>query len=171
MKICVSGSGDKETDRVMKMAYEVGAEIAKQKCILLTGGCAGVPYEAVKGAVKENGETVAYSPAKNFNEHTQLYRFPTEGFSKIVYTGKGIPGRNQILVEHSDGVLLIAGRIGTLNEFTLAYVLGKPIGVLEGSGGITDFIKDIEKICVSFGSTIFYDNNPKELVRKLRSVM
>lgn len=154
----------------MKKAYDVGREIASQGHILLTGGCGGIPYEAARGASEGNGKTVAYSPAKNIKEHMELYGFPVKGFTKIIYTGMGIPGRNQNLIENADRVILIAGKIGTLNEFTLAYIFGKPIGILEGSGGLTEFIETIEKRCDNRGSVIIYESEPKKLVEKIISI-
>jgi hypothetical protein len=44
-------------------------------------------------------------------------------------------------------VLIIGGATGTLNEFTIAYDEGKIIGVLEGSGGVADYIQKIIEIC------------------------
>lgn len=56
-----------------------------------------------------------------------------------------------------------------MNEFTIAFDLGKKIGVLEGSGGITKnaikvLLKSIDK---ETGSKVIFDSNPKRLVEKL----
>jgi len=56
-----------------------------------------------------------------------------------------------------------------MNEFTIAYDLGKDIGILKGSGGIakeaiTVLLRDIDK---SSNSTIIYDSDPVSLVRRV----
>lgn len=56
-----------------------------------------------------------------------------------------------------------------MNEFTVAYDLGKNIGVLEGSGGITSeaikaLLKDAYK---ETGSKVVWESDPVKLVEKL----
>lgn len=67
----------------------------------------------------------------------------------------------------ADGVIIICGRMGTLNEFTTAFEDQKPIGVLEGSGGIADKIRIIATGPHRGVKKIVYEKNPKKLVRKL----
>ena len=57
--------------------------------------------------------------------------------------------------------------MGTLNEFTIAYEDGKPIGVLEGSGGTADLIRYITKRPHTKRGVIIYNTEPKKLVREL----
>ncbi len=64
-------------------------------------------------------------------------------------------------------VLIGCGRIGTLNEFTIAFEDDKPIGVLTGAGGTADEIKDIlNKSHRGMGKVVF-DSNPKILIEKV----
>ena len=170
MKISICGASLPPFDKaILKKAYEIGKEIALDNHILRFGGCWGYPYEAAKGAFENKGKVVAISPAKNKEDHTNNYKFPTQNFTEIHYTGLGIPGRNLPLVVESDAAIMISGQIGTLNEFTIAFHQKKPIGVLEGSGGITNLIKEIAEICSRVGEKdkIVYDKEPKRLVRKL----
>lgn len=167
MKMAVCGSSiitDKET---AKKAFEIGREIAKNNVLLLTGAGNGYPYEAAKGAFSVNGRVFGVSPAANREEHANKYLFPTENFTKIEFTGLGIPGRNLPLVKEADGIVLIAGQIGSLNEFTIAFHYNKPIGVLKGSGGIIEIIEKIAEICNKKGEkeNIVYSSEPKELVQ------
>ncbi len=67
----------------------------------------------------------------------------------------------------SDAVIVICGRIGTLNEFTIAFEDNKPIGVLIGTGGTADMIKEIIKRGHRGPGKVVYSKNPKELVEKL----
>lgn len=57
--------------------------------------------------------------------------------------------------------------MGTLNEFTIAYEDGKPIGVLEGSGGTADLIRELLKKPHREGAEVVYDKDPKKLISKL----
>ncbi|MCJ7786709.1 hypothetical protein MUP06_00635, partial [Patescibacteria group bacterium] len=76
-------------------------------------------------------------------------------------------GRNLIMTNAADGVIVICGRMGTLNEFTTAFEDQKPIGVLEGSGGTADKIKLIATGPYRGVKKIIYEGNPKELVKRL----
>lgn len=174
MKIAISGVGrDEKTDpEVVKKAKEIGKEIAKQGHIILTGGCHGYPKAAAQGAMEEKGKVIAYSPANDEEEHEERYDFPKDCFSQIKYTGLGIPERNFPLVKDADSLIIIGGQTGTLNEFTLAFHEAKPIGVLKGSGGITDLIPQIAEVCNKIGEKdlVVYSDKPKELVEKLMKV-
>ena len=154
---------------ILKKAYEIGKEIAVNNHILRFGGCWGYPYEAAKGTFENKGKIVAISPAKDKEEHVNKYNFPTQNFTEIKYTGLGIPGRNMPLVFDSDAIIIISGQIGTLNEFTIAFYYKKPIGILVGSGGITNLVKEIAEVCSKVGEKdmIVYEKEPKELIRKL----
>jgi len=170
MKIAVCGSAAKGDDgKVLKKAFEIGKEIAKNKATVVTGATIGYSLEAAKGAVSENGKIIGISPAKDEEEHKEKYGFTTEYFTKIQYTGVGIPKRNYNLVEAADAVIIIGGQIGTLNEFTIAFVKNKIIGILEDSGGITEIIDKVAEICEkdNEGGDVVYSENPKELVGKI----
>ena len=167
MKIAVCGSSiisDKET---AKKAFEIGRGIAKNSVLLLTGAGNGYPYEAAKGAFSADGKVFGVSPAANEEEHANKYLFPTENFTKIEFTGLGIPGRNFPLVKQADAIIIVSGQIGSLNEFTIAFHYNKPIGVLKGSGGIIGIIEKIAEICNKKNEkeNIVYSSVPKGLVQ------
>jgi uncharacterized protein (TIGR00725 family) len=166
MKIAVCGHGENLDPAISKRAFEIGLEIAEKNILLLTGAGAGYPYEAVKGATSINGNVFGISPAANEKEHQSKYFFPIKGFTKIEYTGMGIPGRNLPLVKEADAVIIISGKTGTLNEFTIAFHYGKPIGILKGSKGITELIGQIAEICNKNNEkeNIVYSSDPKELI-------
>lgn len=174
MKVAISGVGrDKVMDpKIAEKAKELGKELAKQGHIILTGGCHGYPEAAARGALEADGKVIAYSPANDEEEHKEKYGFSTEGFSEIKYTGLGIPERNFPLVKDADAVIIIGGQTGTLNEFTIAFHYGKPIGVLKGSGGVTDLLPKIADVCNKIGENdlVVYSDKPKELVEKLMKV-
>ena len=173
MKIAICGASLPPFDKaILKKSYEIGIEIAASKHALRCGACRGYPYEAAKGCFTNNGRVEAISPARNKEEHINHYKFPTQNFTEIYYTGLGIPGRNLPLVVNSDAIILISGQIGTLNEFTIAFHNKKPIGILEGSGGITNIVREIAEICrkVNQGNTIIYEKEPERLIRELAAL-
>ena len=75
-------------------------------------------------------------------------------------------GRNVILVRSADIVVVIAGGMGTLNEFTIAVDEGKLVGVLTGTGGVAD---EIERLlpCVRRPEMVLFDTSPNGLLKRL----
>ena len=83
----------------------------------------------------------------------------------IVYTGFGYKGRNVINVRSAEVVIIFGGATGTLNEFTIAYDEGKIIGVLEGSGGVADHVREIIQFCQKpTRGLVVFDKDPEKLV-------
>ena len=77
-------------------------------------------------------------------------------------------GRELVNIHSSDIVIVVGGRSGTLGEFAIAYEEGKLIGVLEGTGGITDALPALEaSLNKQTGSEVLYDSDPSALVRRL----
>ncbi|MCK4335435.1 MAG: hypothetical protein KAT94_00160 [Candidatus Aenigmarchaeota archaeon] len=172
LKIGVFGSSGNVTEESRKKAFELGKEIAKHDCILVTGATTGLPYEAVKGAKEGGGFVVGISPAHNLEEHVNKYGMPKESHDVVIFTGFGRKGRNLINVRSCDASIFVSGSYGTLNEFTTAYDEGKVMGIMEGTGGVSDHLKEIVKICnKETGAKIFYDSDPRKLVEKLLEVL
>lgn len=183
MKIGVYGSASGSIGRsVDEKAREVGREIARRGHILVTGGCLGIPYEAVLGTYELGGECIGFSPATDVDCHANVYGLPTDGFSEFVFIPKHyvhvneravcLKYRNVSSVAAVDAAIIIGGRIGSMNEFTIAFDLGKNIGVLEGSGGISDraikvLLEDANK---PSSSKIIFDSDPISLVKQLCSL-
>ena len=71
-----------------------------------------------------------------------------------------------MLTRASDAVIFICGRMGTLNEFTIAFEDGKPLGVLEGTGGTADIIKELIVKSYRGPGKIAYSEEPVELLKK-----
>ncbi len=168
-KICVSGAaetGGCSPDAIAK-AEEVGACIAKAGMVLVTGATNGIPYWAAKGAKEAGGFVIGFSPASSEAAHIKTYHLPTDYHDLIVYTGFDYDGRDLIVTRAADGVISICGRVGSLHEFTTTFEDKKPSGVLEGTGGAADMIREIlTKGKRGFGKTVF-DHDPKELVAKV----
>lgn len=168
-KICVSGAA--ETGLCSKDALlfseRVGAAVAKAGMVLVTGSTIGIPQWAAKGAKEAGGIVIGFSPASSEIAHIKTYHLPTDYHDIIVYTGFEYAGRNLMLTRAADAIITICGRIGTLNEFTIAFEDQKINGILEGSGGAADMLRDIlTKSKRGFGKTTF-SKNPEELVAKV----
>jgi uncharacterized protein (TIGR00725 family) len=169
IKICISGAA--ETSHCGKEAYErakeLGREIVRQKSVLLTGATTGFPYWTTMGAKELDGTSIGISPASSEEEHIHAYKLPTNNMDLIIYTGFGFSGRNLMLTRSADAVIVGCGRIGTINEFTIAYEDGKPIGVLEGDWSADEVIKMIIEKGNRPTNNIVFDKDPKKLVEKV----
>ena len=106
-------------------------------------GHQGIPHEAAEGAKSQGGIVIGISPATNIKEHINKYNSPTECYDVIIYTGNGLMGREIESIRNCDVVIFAGGRSGTLGEFAIAYDEGKIIGILEGTGGISQYIREI----------------------------
>jgi uncharacterized protein (TIGR00725 family) len=154
-----------EENRVKAPAEELGRALARCDCMLVTGATTGVPAQVAKAFRTGGGFAIGVSPAANRTEHRESYGLPDDGADLIIYTGFGLKGRNVINVRSADIVIIVGGATGTLNEFTIAYDEGKIIGVLEGTGGIADRLREIIACCNKpTRSTVIYDTEPERLV-------
>ncbi|NQV00694.1 MAG: LOG family protein [Parcubacteria group bacterium] len=168
-KLCVSGAAETGhcAENALESAKELGRQIIKQGGVLVTGATSGLPYWAAIGAKEENGIVIGLSPAASEKSHIKKYRLPVDFHDLIIYTGFNYAGRNLLLTRSSDAVIIVCGRIGTLNEFTIAFEDNKPIGVLVGTGGTADMVKGIVDKSYRGPGKIVYDSDPKKLVEKL----
>lgn len=169
VKICVSGAAETGycgLDAFDK-AKEVGREIAKQGAIITTGATTGFPLYSAMGAKDECGFSIGFSPAATEREHMEVYKLPSEYMDVVVYTGFGYSGRDLLLVRSSDAVVIGCGRIGTINEFSVAFEDHRPIGILEGSWQTDEILQTIIKSAHRPNPNIVHDSDPKALVERL----
>ena len=154
-----------ELERLTHLGQRLGKAIADRDCVLVTGATSGFPDIVSRSARAHGGLTVGVSPAASREEHTKQYSLPEDGVDLIVYTGFGLKGRNVINVRSSDVVIIFGGGIGTLNEFTIAYDEGKVIGVVEGTGGVADQIKEIAALSRKpVGPELIFESSPEVLI-------
>jgi uncharacterized protein (TIGR00725 family) len=168
-KVCVSGSAETEfcPPGTVEKAMEIGALIARRGMVLVTGATTGIPYWAAKGAKEAGGIVIGLSPAASKSAHVKTYRLPTEYHDLIIYTGFDYSGRNLLLTRSADAIITIYGRIGTLNEFTIAFEDKKPQGVLTGTGGASDELETILKVAHRGMGKVVFDSDPKLLMDKV----
>ena len=171
LKIKIGVSGASETGAcgidALDKAQELGKEIIKQGGTLVTGVTTGFPLWTAKGAKEEKGVVIGLSPAANEREHVEVYRMPLEYTDLIIYTGFGEPGRDLLFTRSCDAIIIGCGRIGSINEFTVAFQEGKPVGVLESEGGVSAIIKEIVSKGQYPTQKIIFDADPKSLVSRI----
>tara|TARA_Y100001934_G_scaffold54595_1_gene67275 strand:- start:305 stop:886 length:582 start_codon:yes stop_codon:yes gene_type:complete len=133
--IGVIGSAANVPEDVYNVAKEVGRLIALAGCITVTGGGTGIMEAASKGAHQSGGVVVGILPGGD-REGANAY------IDVAIPTGVGYALRNITTIRSSDSVIMIRGSSGTLNEVTQSYSHGKPLIVLEGTGGMADKLKE-----------------------------
>ncbi len=146
------------TPKHEKIAYEVGAEIAKSDSVLITGGLGGVMAAASHGAHDANGLTVGIIPQDDA-------RMANEFCDIGIPTGMGLT-RDFLNALTADGVIIVGGGSGTLSEVCAAYMHKKPMVAIRNIGGsvepyIDGFIDHRENI------KIIGVDTPQEAVKKI----
>ncbi|MBI1998827.1 MAG: LOG family protein [Parcubacteria group bacterium] len=169
LKLCVSGAAETGHcgPNALELAKALGREIARANAVLITGATTGFPLWASIGAKEEGGFSIGLSPASSEREHIELYKLPVDYMDVIEYTGFGYSGRNLLLTRSSDAVFVGCGRIGTINEFTVAFEDRKPIGVLEGDWETDEVIKMILEKAHRPNDKIIFDSDPRALVARV----
>lgn len=169
VKIGVSGSAELAhlgLD-VFERAKEVGREIARHGAIITTGATTGFPMYSAMGAKDECGLSIGFSPAATEQEHVGTYQLPLEYMDVVVYTGFGYAGRDLLLVRSSDAMIIGPGRIGTLNEFSVAFEDQKPTGILQGSWDTDELIQLVIDAAHRPNPNIIFDSDAKALIERL----
>jgi uncharacterized protein (TIGR00725 family) len=111
-------------DELSKLAYEVGAGLAKAGFTVVTGGEKGAMEAASHGASEAGGLAVGLLPGidrSTANEYADV----------TIVTGIG-HARNLAVVASGDVVVAVGGEWGTLSEIGLAGTLGRPVVVVGG---------------------------------------
>lgn len=118
MNVAVIG-GYRCSEKIYKIAYQVGKLIAEQGWILVCGGREGVMEAACRGAKEAGGLTVGILPsydAKDSNPYVDI-KIPT---------GLGY-ARNILVVRAAQAVIAIDGEYGTLSEIAFTFNDPRPI--------------------------------------------
>ncbi|SVB90448.1 uncharacterized protein METZ01_LOCUS243302, partial [marine metagenome] len=119
-QILVIGNNDNGcTPELEKIAYDVGAEVAKSNSVLITGGLGGVMRAACHGARESGGTTVGIIPQDDSSHANEFCDI-------VIPSGMGL-ARDFLNALSADGVIVIGGGSGTLSEICAAYMYKKPI--------------------------------------------
>ncbi|MBI5644905.1 LOG family protein [Candidatus Kaiserbacteria bacterium] len=169
VKIGVSGAADTTYAGLdaFEKAKEIGREIARQGAIITTGATTGFPLYAAMGAKDECGFSIGLSPAATEREHVDTYKLPLEYMDVVIYTGFGYSGRDILFVRSSDAMIIGPGRIGTINEFVVAYEDRRPIGILRGSSDTDELLDLIIDAAHRPNPNIIFETDPKAIVEQL----
>ena len=172
LKIGVMGSaGGDVSEQSRSLSFALGRAIGQAGCYVVTGGCPGLPLEAARGAKATGGLVIGISPGLSLDEHLHKYGSPIEAHDLLIFTGSGLMGREVVNIRSSDIVVIVGGSSGTLGELAIAYDEGKLIGVLKGTGGISEIAAEILAACKKeTGARVIYDTDPQRLVASLLEV-
>jgi len=169
LRIAVCGAAaDNVMDDFNQKVQDLGKAIAKSGNILFTGVTKGYSYEAVKGAASEGGEVIGFSPAISKEEHLEEFaNVDLELWKYIIYTGLGYKMREVLLVRNVDAVIIIGGGVGTLLGMATAPDNNVFMGIVEGSGGATRLIYEIEQLSYREKPKYVIDKDPVVLLDKI----
>jgi len=173
-QICVSGAARvASVEQGEELAGLIGKAIAKAGHTLLTGATTGLPEFAAAGYKQAGGRmSLGLSPAATKVEHVLKYHLPTNYFDVILYTGLHYGGRDSLLINSSDAVVTIGGRLGTLHEFTIAMETHTPLGILESAGGISAQIAELMKLLPNAKPDLaIFEEDPDKLIAKLTRLL
>lgn len=171
--ICLSGAASGKTvARSRELAERVGTAIAQHSHIVTTGATIGLPFYAARAAKQAGGMSIGFSPASSLREHAFKYRLPIGVYDFVNFTGMDYVGRDIHLVQSSDAIITVGGRIGSLHEFTTAIESNMPCGVLVGSGGTADLIPELlERLESPRKKLVIFDENPENLVKRIIAML
>ncbi len=116
--IAVVGSTKAEPE-LLKLAEDVGAEIARRGAAVVCGGLGGVMEAVCRGARREGGLTIGMLPSDDKTDANPFVQIP-------IVTGMGM-GRNVMLVKTADVIIAVGGEFGTLSEIAHALNIGKMV--------------------------------------------
>ncbi|GAC1386597.1 MAG: hypothetical protein NVS1B7_4040 [Candidatus Saccharimonadales bacterium] len=173
-QFCVSGAAKGHSvEEGKELAEAAGRAIAKAGHSLLTGATVGLPNYAAESYKAAGGlMSVGISPASSKIEHVLKYRLPTTAYDTILYTGLHYVGRDTLLINSSDAVVSIGGRLGTLHEFTIAMETDTPIGFVEGTGGISSEIIAILRAAGRENDAgVIFSGDPDDLIARLTALL
>lgn len=173
-QICVSGAAKgRSVEEGKELAMAIGAALAEAGHSLMSGATIGLPNYAAMAYKAAGGHmSLGISPATSRIEHILKYRLPTESYDTILFSGLHYVGRDTLLINSSDAVVSIGGRLGTLHEFTIAMETDTPIGFMQGAGGISTEIMDILHAAgESRSKNVIFGDSAVEVVKQLTKML
>ena len=142
---CGAGSG--KDPSYIKSAVQLGKFLAENNIGLVYGaGATGMMGAVADGALSANGYVKGIIPQFLVDREVA---HPDISETIIVKT---MHERKAMLEEHGDGIIMLPGGAGTLEEFFEAFTWGqlglhdKPIGILNVNGYYDELLKTIDKL-------------------------
>lgn len=118
----------KPDPKIYKVAEEIGRLLAESECIVFCGGKSGIMESVAKGARSVGGTTVGVVKGNERNLSNDYIDIEIVTNS---LTGSDAPP----LVMSCDGLLILGGGAGTLEEMTIAYRNKIPMVALTNFSG------------------------------------
>jgi len=106
----------------MRLASEVGRELAARGALVISGGLGGVMAACCQGAHDAGGLTVGIVPGTSTGIANQDV--------DIAIASGMAEGRNVLIVHSADAVIALKGAYGTLSEVSLGLAMCKPVAVV-----------------------------------------
>ena len=157
MRLMISVIGGSEAgSSALEAAERVGAEIARQGAVLVSGGRGGVMEAACRGAKREGGLTVGILPMDSHN-------YANKYVDIAIPSGFG-HARNYLVARAGMGVIAIDGAAGTLSEMAIAWFSDRPIASVASSGGWAEQLAG-KKIDHRRRDTVYAAESPEDAVR------
>ncbi|MEO0155561.1 MAG: TIGR00725 family protein [candidate division WOR-3 bacterium] len=118
-KIIAVIGGAETSEKNLRIAEEVGALIAENGGILITGGLGGVMEAASKGAKESGGLVIGILPGTDKRTANEYVDIP-------IVTGMN-QARNIIIARTCDCAIAIDGKYGTLSEIAYCLMFNVPV--------------------------------------------
>ncbi len=184
-KIGVYGSSVNESEEAIALGTELGQALARQNCLVITGGCSGMPYVVAHAAARNGAQVWGFTP--ELDAEGQKRAYPNDDitiYTRLIYVPQHykelfirplesvsldqagrLKYRNAISTINADAGIIISGSWGTLNEFTNLIYDGKPIGILTGTGGLADELRGwFPRLRKKSDSVVLFESDPQKLV-------
>jgi len=164
MKLIVYGSTNNKTYTPMQReaCEKLGKFLGENGIRVLTGSCYGYPYYVGKAVIANGGHVTGYSPAIDIKEHVDLYKFPTDGVSDLVFNKVKYPTESESFlrrqveqISFSDVAIALGGSWGTFCELILSFFAKHTIILVEEFEGAVKAFNDVHEF---FGAR---DVNPQ----------
>lgn len=141
------GSSEGSNAAYAKQGYLLGKTLAEQEITLVYGGAKiGVMGAVANGALETNGKVIGVIP-----DFLKIKEVVHSSLSELIIT-KDMHERKLKMHELSDGIIMLPGGYGTLEEFFEMLTWGQlglhqyPIGVLNTNGFYTELINMLAKM-------------------------
>jgi len=113
--------GESGPPEALRIAEDVGRELARRGATVVCGGRGGVMEATCRGARSEGGHTIGILPGRDASESA-----PNDYVEFPIFTGIGY-ARNAVVVLSGQAVIAIDGSFGTLSEIAYALINDVPI--------------------------------------------
>lgn len=141
------GSSEGNEPEFSSDAYALGKVLAERKITMVYGGAKiGIMGQVAQGALEANGKVIGVIP--EFLKTREVYH---RSLTELIIT-QNMHERKLKMHELSDGIIMLPGGFGTLEEFFEMLTWGQlglhqyPIGILNTNGFYDDLLKMMKSL-------------------------